>query len=159
MTDHTTTDTPTEPDALDMLEAQALALDGSSSTQAQDFAQQQAEQAQAEVMSMGQELAATLEVIREMITEAAGEPELRVIWSDDRLTGIGTAGAMVMQRHGFTLASFLGTWGPYIALIGALLPPGLGTFKLVKLRQAEAAARQAQLRAVQQGAQAQEVTP
>lgn len=149
----------TEPDALDLLEAQALAMEASTTNPAQALEQQQAEQAQAEIMSMGQELAATLEVVREMITEAADEPQLRDIWSDQRLTAIGAAGAMVMQRHGFTLAGFMGTWGPYIALVGSLLPPGLATFKLVQLRKAEAAARRAQLAQVQQQGATPEAVP
>jgi len=62
-------------------------------------------------------------------------------WSDSQLTNIAGAGAAVMQRHGVTMGELLSTWGPYIALVGATLPPAVATYTAIKHRPKEGARR------------------
>ncbi|MDN3923339.1 hypothetical protein, partial [Roseateles violae] len=54
------------------------------------------------------------------------------------------AGAAVMHKHGWTMGELMSSWGPYIALVGAVVPPSLVTYQAIKQRQADeqAAARQ-----------------
>jgi hypothetical protein len=130
----------TEPkvSGLEKLEAHASVLEAAA-IEPQQAAQQDQQQAQDTAATIiGTEIAGALEMIREMAIEAMHEPELRPIWSNERLQGIGTAGAMVMARHGWDFAGIMSKWGPHIMLVGALAAPAFGTFKLIKIRQAQA---------------------
>lgn len=50
------------------------------------------------------------------------------------MRGIAEGGAAVMERHGWTLDEAWGKFGPYIALLGATLPPSLVTWQAVQNR-------------------------
>lgn len=125
---------------LENLEAEVMALEAKPAAQVQADMQQQAQQAATELAELGGELAGALEMVRDMAIEATDERELLVIWSDPRLKGIGMAGAAVMKKRGWDVGQVM-QWAPEIALVAAVMVPGLQTFKLVKLRQAEAMAR------------------
>jgi hypothetical protein len=81
----------------------------------------------------------------QMARVAAGQavpwwPEYREVWSDQTLQSIAAAGAEVMRRHGWNMGELLGKWGPYIALVGAIAPPAMVTYQVVKERREQAAA-------------------
>lgn len=59
------------------------------------------------------------------------------VWGDDTLQGIAQGGALVMQRHGWTMGGVMGEFGPYIALAGATLPPSFVTYQAIKQRRDE----------------------
>lgn len=127
---------PAGMDALDVLAHQAEALEGST-TGPQEEAQ--AAQELAEVTTAAAELLAALEMLRLMAAPLMDWwPLFEKVWSDRQLQAISTAGAAVMQRQGWTMGELMAQWGPYIALVGAVLPPSLVTYQAVKQRQEEA---------------------
>ncbi len=125
---------PASP-ALDALEAQAQALEGAAAPTA-NVPQVAASDPAAELFS-------ALQLVRMMAA-----PMMRwwadylTVWSDDALRGIAQAGAQVMERHGWTMGEAWNRFGPYVALIGAALPPSLLTWQAIKLRQLEVAAHE-----------------
>ncbi len=64
-------------------------------------------------------------------------PDFGSCWSDRQLDAISDAGAAVMARHDLTFGELAAQYGPYIALAGATLPPGLATYAAIKARRAE----------------------
>lgn len=64
-------------------------------------------------------------------------PDFGTCWSDKQLDAISAAGAAVMARHDLTFGELAAQYGPYIALAGATLPPGLATYAAIKARRAE----------------------
>jgi hypothetical protein len=46
-----------------------------------------------------------------------------------------------MDKHGWTMGEMLTAYGPYIALIGATLPPSLVTYQAIKARKEAANVR------------------
>ncbi|MDN3544654.1 hypothetical protein QWZ02_09360 [Kinneretia asaccharophila] len=64
-------------------------------------------------------------------------PDFGTCWSDRQLDAISDAGAAVMARHDLTFGELAAQYGPYIALAGATLPPGLATYAAIKARRAE----------------------
>lgn len=68
-------------------------------------------------------------------------------WSDKTLQAIAAGGAAVMVKHGWTLNDLFSTYGPYIALGVATLPPTMVTYAAIKQqRKAQAAQQQAHVR-------------
>ena len=63
------------------------------------------------------------------------------VWNDAQLAAIATSGGAIMDRHGWTMGELFSQWGPYIALLGAALPPGLATWQHLRIRKAIAAQR------------------
>lgn len=132
--DNTTTAEDTGPD-LSHLIADAEALEG-----AEIAAQAQTEAKAAE---------STIEANRAGLRDALGMARMIAspafqwwddfgnCWSDNQLDAISDAGAQVMQRHNITMGELFTQYGPYIALIGATLPPGLATYTAIKARKAE----------------------
>lgn len=114
------------------LEAQANALE----TQGQEDRQAQAaEEAAQAIGSATEELFSALEMLRMMAAPLMEWwPKFGETWNDRTLRGIAAGGAAVMQRHGWTMGEAWGQFGPYIALIGATLPPSLVTWAAIQER-------------------------
>lgn len=133
-------DQAAELTGLENLESEVMAMEAKPAAQVQAEMQQQAQQAAAELADLGNELAGALEMVRDMAIEATDERELLVIWSDPRLKGIGMSGAAVMKKYGWDVGQVM-KWAPEIALVASVMVPAMQTFKLVKLRQAQALER------------------
>lgn len=133
-------DQAAELSGLEHLEAEVMALESAPAAHVQAVQDQQAQQAATELLELGNELAGALEMVRDMAAEATEEQEIKVIWSDPRLKGIAMSGAAVMKKRGWDVGQVM-QWAPELALIASLALPAMQTFKLVKLRQAEALAR------------------
>lgn len=94
-----------------------------------------------QVPAMGGNLEAELLSALQMARMAAEKlafswwPEFREVWSDQTLQSIATAGAEIMRRHGWGMGELLSKWGPYFALGGAILPPSMVTYQVIKQRQ------------------------
>jgi hypothetical protein len=117
---------------LDHLERQAAAIEQGATAQQAEAEQRQAEQ---QAGAAAAELLAVLQLCRTIVAPAmTWWPEYGRTWSDPQLSAIAHAGADVMQRHGLSMGELLSTWGPYIALIGAALPPSLVTYAAIKAR-------------------------
>lgn len=107
-------------------------------------AQEQA-QAQQQAKAEAGQLEASTQAIREALGMARmiAKPALawwadyEECWSDKQLDAISAAGAAVMLRHGLTVGELFAKYGPYIALLGATVPPGLATYSAIKTRKAE----------------------
>lgn len=83
------------------------------------------------------ELEGVLQMVRMLAAPAcAWWPEFGQVWNDGQLRAIADAGAQVMDKHGWTVGETMSKWGPYVALIGATLPPAAVTWQAVKLKQA-----------------------
>lgn len=127
---------PAGPD-LSHLIAEAEGIEG---------AQEQAQSAQQAQAQAGQ-LEASTQALREALGMARmiAKPALswwddyEACWSDRQLDAISAAGAAVMLRHGVTMGELFEQYGPYIALLGATVPPGLATYSAIKARKAEQA--------------------
>jgi hypothetical protein len=121
-------------DPLAQLEAHATALETPPPPSDEVTKRAEAEQA-SEAASLAQDLTQALVMVRAMARPAFGWWEdFSQVWSDKALEGIGQAGALVMQRHGWTMGDLMTQWGPYIALIGATAPPVMVTAQAIKLR-------------------------
>lgn len=130
----------TEPAALDFaaLDAQAVELDGAAAPAAADPAA-----AQATATDNAAELLGALEMARLMASPAfAWWPDFAHVWSDKTLQGIAQGGGAVMAKHGWTMGAMFEQYGPYIALVGATLPPCLVTFQAIQQRKQEGARRE-----------------
>lgn len=130
---------PAAPGAggLDVLELQAASLEQGAAAPGQAQAEQLAGDA---IASASADLLAALTMLRMMVAPGMGWwDQFGQVWGDGTLKGIADAGAAVMHRHGWTTGELLQQWGPYIALVGATLPPSLVTYQAVKLRRVEAA--------------------
>lgn len=115
--------------------AEAEALEGSATAKAEQATQEKSEQerAIAEI-----ELRDALFMLRMMAAPAVDWwPLFEKVWSDRQIEAIAAAGAAVMERHGWTMGELMGQWGPYIALVGAVLPPSLVTYQAIKARREE----------------------
>jgi hypothetical protein len=64
-------------------------------------------------------------------------PDFKAVWSDDALRNIAAAGAEVMRRHGWSMGELMSSWGPYIALVGAIAPPAMVTYQAIQERKEE----------------------
>lgn len=117
------------------LDEQAHQLEGVQERQAaQAAAQQQQEAAE----NTAAELLSALEMARLMAAPAfAWWPDFAKVWSDRTLQGIAEGGAAVMAKHGWTMGAMFSEFGPYIALVGATVPPCLVTYQAVKQRKQE----------------------
>lgn len=109
---------------------QAEAIEGADLAAQQKRADEQAQQA---VASTEADLLGALEMARAMV-----EPmfdwweDFGRVWGDTTLQRIANGGALVMQRHGWTLGDVMGQFGPYIALGMATIPPSFVTYKAVQ---------------------------
>jgi len=110
-----------------------------------------AEQAQAaDLATTTAELESALQMARLLVAPMfQWWPHFGDTWNDGTLKGIATGGALVMQRHGWTMTEAFERFGPYIALAGATLPPTLATWGAIK--QARAAAEKQQQGATRGG--------
>lgn len=142
------------PSGLEHLEAEAISMGAKPAAAVQAVQDEQKRQAQAQVLELGQELAGAIEVFRDMAVEATELREIPLIWTDQRISAIGMAGAAVMIKRGWNM-EHVGRWMPEIALLAAVALPTVQTVKLVKARQAEALQRaQAQTHGQPEGATA-----
>lgn len=127
-------------DGLGDLAEQAQAFEGAGQTEA---AARAASAAADTVAATAAELCEALKVVRAMgAAPMAWWDQYMVVWSDKAMEAIAEAAAVVMQRHGWTMADAWSKLGPYIALIAATVPPSLVTWQAVKQRQAQIAAAQ-----------------
>lgn len=137
----TTTDTteggaPAGPD-LSHLIAEAEGIEGA---QEQAQAERQAEAQAGQLEASTQALREALGMARMIAAPAMSWwQDYAACWSDKQLDAISAAGAAVMLRHGVTMGELFEQYGPYIALLGATVPPGLATYAAVKARRAELA--------------------
>jgi hypothetical protein len=121
------------------LSAQIDALEGA---QEAGQAARQAAQTEQQVHSAQAELFGALQMARMMVAPMMGWwDQFPKVWSDETLQSIAEGGAMVMQRHGWTMGGVMGQFGPYIALGGATIPPALVTYQAIQHRKAEQEAR------------------
>lgn len=126
----------TGPD-LSHLIAEAEGIEGA---QEQAQAQQQAAAEQGQLEASTQALREALGMARMIAKPAlAWWADYEACWSDRQLDAISAAGAAVMLRHGVTMGELFEQYGPYIALLGATVPPGLATYSAIKARKAELA--------------------
>lgn len=108
---------------------------------------QGAAQAEAEAKAAESTIEANRQGLREALAMArmVASPAFRwwedfgACWSDGQLDAIADAGAQIMQRHQITMGELLSQYGPYVALAGATIPPGLATYTAIKARKAEQA--------------------
>lgn len=108
------------------LEAQAMAIEG-------DAAPPPAGPPQPTAGELAAELLDTLTMLREMAAPTvAWWDAYRTVWSDRALRAIADAGAVVMQRHGWTMGELFASWGPYIGLAAATLPPSIATLQAIR---------------------------
>ena len=129
-----------EPSGLENLEAEALAMEAKPVAHVQAVQEQQAQQAASMLSELTDEINNGLLVIRDMAGEMTADQELIAIWSDGRIRGISASLSMVLIKRNVDMGK-LAKWAPEIALAMSLAMPGIATFKLVKMRQAEALAR------------------
>lgn len=78
-------------------------------------------------------------------------PKFGDTWSDGTLQGISTAGAQVMERHGWSLGDLMSSWGPYIALALATAPPTMVTLQAIKAEKARQAMPRAEPAEAEEG--------
>lgn len=84
------------------------------------------------------ELEGALQLARMMCAPMLGWwPDFERVWGDRTLQGISQAGGAVMDKHGWTVSSIMGEYGPYIALVGATAPPAWVTWQAIKAKRAE----------------------
>jgi hypothetical protein len=127
-----TTDTAEAPDALDALELEADQLEGAA---VQVVEEAKEEKATKEAASMVDDLVEVLKMARTMVgTAFVWWPDFEKTWSDAVLTAIATNGAILMQRHGWTMGRLMSEWGPYIGLLGCMLPPAYATWLAIQNR-------------------------
>ena len=90
------------------------------------------------------ELEQALQLARLMVAPMfAWWPKFADTWNDRALRGIAAGGSAVMVKHGWSMGDLFNTYGPYVALAGATLPPALVTYAAIK-EQKQLAARQSQ---------------
>ncbi|MFT3665570.1 hypothetical protein [Piscinibacter sp.] len=117
---------------LDVLAAEAASLEAGAAPAAPSAAQTR--QADSEAA----ELLGALQMARMMVAPMFGWwAQFGEVWSDQALERIAAGGALVMQRHGWTMGGLMGEFGPYIALAGATLPPSFVTWQAIKAHRAE----------------------
>lgn len=123
---------PADFAGLDQLAHQAAAIEhGATADQARADQRQADEQAS----TAAAELLGALQLARVIVSPAfAWWPDFARTWSDPQLQAIAQAGADVMTRQGWTMGEVMATWGPYIALAGATLPPSLVTYQAIRER-------------------------
>lgn len=146
MTDTTTTPAPdtapseSEPLGADFeaLSHEAAALEGAGQAAADKAAEARAT---TEAASIADDLLGALQMVRTMAAPlVTWWPDYQATWSDATLRATAEAGAVIMQRHGWTMGQAWDKLGPYIALIAAVVPPSLVTWQAVQARRAALAA-------------------
>lgn len=120
-------------DPLAALEAQAAYLEAAAAPGALPGA--------APAMSAADELLSTLQMVRMMAAPVCTWwPEFGTVWSDQAIAQIAASGGAIMDKHGWTMGETMSTYGPYIALIGATLPPAAATYLAIQQHRADLAA-------------------
>ena len=135
-TEDDTTPSSTENADFAALVEQAAEIEG-----AQQQAQEQRQEVQAasELQQMAKELADALRMVRMMAAPLMRWwPEFMEVWSDQVLQGLADNGAEIMRRNGWTMGEAWNALGPYIGLLGALLPPSLLTWQAIQARRERA---------------------
>jgi hypothetical protein len=118
---------------LDALMIQAELIEGQQSAPAEKLEERKAQAQSDEIGSTAQELAQALTAARDMAAPLLDWwAEYMTVWSDARITAISDAGAVVMQRHGWSMGDMFSRWGPYLALISAAGLPALATYQAIK---------------------------
>lgn len=116
--------------ALASIEAEALALETAAAPAAPGVPAAAAAPA---ADNTAAELLGALQMARMMVAPMfQWWPAFGDTWSDAQLQGIAEGGALVMQRHGWTMGGVMGEFGPYLALAGATLPPSFVTYQAIK---------------------------
>lgn len=131
-------DIPDQPapagDPLAALEAQAAALEAAAAPAALPGA--------APAMSTADELLAALQLVRMMAAPmVTWWPDFGTVWSDQQIGQIAASGGAIMEKHGWTMGDAMSTYGPYIALMGATVPPAAATYAAIQQHRAELAAQ------------------
>ena len=124
----------TTPSELDQLAAAAAQLDSDAEAAAAQPSAAEVQQAQ----SLAQDLLDTLKMLRGIggpVCHWMTAEKFAKVWNDDRLKDIATAGAAIMERHGWTLMEIMGKYAPYVALIAAMGAPTLETIRAFKENQ------------------------
>lgn len=125
---------------LENLEAEVIAMESKPVAQVQAEQQQAADKMKAEMAELAEELNGGLLAARDLAGEASDDQDLIAIWNDGRIRGISASLAMVLLKYNVNVGK-IAKYAPEIALAMSLAVPAVQTFKLLKLRQAEALAR------------------
>lgn len=140
MTDQT--NTPPADDFAD-LEARAAGIDGAGEQQLQQQQASEQQQADTEAAGMVEGLVEVLQLARSMLAAGfAWWPHFATVWNDGVLRGIAANGAIIMQRHGWTLGELMTRWGPYLGLLGVTAPAAYATYQAIQHRKAQLAAQE-----------------
>ncbi len=127
-------------DPLAALEAQAAALESAAAPAALPGA--------APAMSTADELIAFMQMGRMIAAPAVTWwPQFAAVWSDHQLRQIADSAAAIMEQHGWNMGEVASKYGPYIAMLCAIIPPCVATYFAFKQRQMELAAEERKRRA------------
>lgn len=122
---------------LDDLQQQAAALEQQEASQAQEPTKQEIQRQQSAVDDLFDALRMARDIAGPAVWWMTSE-KFAAVWSDARIRDISSAGAAIMERHGWTLAQVVGKYAPYVALAAALAAPTLETVRTYKEAQAVA---------------------
>jgi hypothetical protein len=136
VTDVTIKPSGAAPEKLADIAREADLLDTSSDREAQAGQVAQTEQLTANNES---ELLVTLQAVRAMafpmlamVTDDQRMQALGQVWNDGVLGASAAAGAAVLEKHGWSMGSIMGDYGPYVMLVAALAPPIVMTKKILE---------------------------
>lgn len=126
---------PGGAESLDAIAREADLLDTAPAAAAQAS---QAAEVEAITQSNEAELLVTLQTIRAMVFPLLGMvtpqeklQQLANVWHDGVLQASASAGALVMEKHGWSMGSVMGDYGCYVMLAAALAPPVIMTKKIL----------------------------
>ncbi|WP_454902733.1 hypothetical protein [Variovorax gossypii] len=124
------------PESLDNIAREADLLDTSPEREAQAG---QVAQVEETIANNESELFEALDVVRAlafpllaMVTDEGRMHALAEVWNDDVLKRSASAGAKVMEKHGWNMGSVAGEYGCYLMLAAAVAPPIVLTKKILE---------------------------
>ena len=124
------------PESLDNIAREADMLDTSPEREAQAGQVAQVEEA---IATNESELFEALDVARAlvfpllaMVTDEGRMQALAEVWNDGVLKRSASAGAKVMEKHGWTMSGVAGEYGCYLMLAAAVAPPIVLTKKILE---------------------------
>jgi len=125
------------PESLDNIAREADMLDTSPQREAQAG---QVAQVEETIANNESELFEALDVVRAlafpllaMVTDEGRMRALGEVWNDDVLKRSASAGARVMEKHGWNMGSVAGEYGCYLMLAAAVAPPIVMTKKILEI--------------------------
>lgn len=123
------------------LDGRAQAIDGAEHERAAEAEARELADGQAQAAGMVEDLVSVLKMARGMVgTAFVWWEHFAAVWNDDVLRGIAENGAILMQRHGWTMGQLMSKWGPYLGLFGAVAPAAYATWLAIEDRKKQQAA-------------------